>query len=113
MAVWITSIVTRAGTLFNVDAGRGEGKRYLVTSDELLTAFSELQAQTRVACNRMALRRAVPNLRGQPNITGGGAPGWRVRIQALTFPHGPEHHVREAVGVCFSPYEAVENRGYA
>ncbi len=44
-----TSIVTSEGTLFNVDAHRGDGKRYIVASDELLTAFEELERQTRAA----------------------------------------------------------------
>jgi hypothetical protein len=46
-----TSIVTRAGTLFNVDAQRGDGKRYVVRADDLLTAFLELQTQTRARRN--------------------------------------------------------------
>ncbi len=33
--------------LFNVDAHRDGGKRYVVSSDELLTAFLELQTQIR------------------------------------------------------------------
>jgi hypothetical protein len=35
-------------TLFNVDAHRGDGKRFVVCADDLLTAFMELQRETRV-----------------------------------------------------------------
>jgi hypothetical protein len=36
-------------TLFNVDAHRSDGKHFVVSSDELLSAFDELQRQTRFA----------------------------------------------------------------
>jgi hypothetical protein len=43
-----TSLVDSSGcTIFSLDAHRRDGKRYVVTSDELLTAFLELQRQTR------------------------------------------------------------------
>jgi uncharacterized protein YbcV (DUF1398 family) len=38
------SAVTRAGWRWVVDA-RGKGRRYIVESDELLTAFLELEAR--------------------------------------------------------------------
>lgn len=42
-----TSVVNCSGrTLYNVDAHRDDGKHYVVRSDELLTAFLELQSQT-------------------------------------------------------------------
>jgi hypothetical protein len=40
-----TSLIDSAGqTLFNVDAHRHDGRRYIVRTDELLTAFLELEA---------------------------------------------------------------------
>ena len=43
-----TSHLTASGqTVFCVDAHRDDGKRYIVRSDELLTAFLELQTQLR------------------------------------------------------------------
>ncbi len=42
------SMVAPSGqTLWTVDAHCGDGKRYIVKADELLTAFLELEAQTR------------------------------------------------------------------
>ncbi len=39
------SLIDSAGrTLFNVDAHRDDGRRYIVRTDELLTAFLELEA---------------------------------------------------------------------
>ena len=38
------SAVTRQGWRWIVDAHKGDGKRYIVQSDELLTAFLELEA---------------------------------------------------------------------
>ena len=38
------SAVTRDGWRWIVDAHRGDGRRYIVHSDELLTAFLELEA---------------------------------------------------------------------
>ena len=40
-----TSLIDSAGQmLFNVDAHRHDGRRYIVRTDELLTAFLELEA---------------------------------------------------------------------
>ena len=49
------SAVTRDGWRWIVDAHKGDGKRYVVQSDEVLSAFLELeamllQAHTRFAC---------------------------------------------------------------
>ena len=44
---YVSEIDRAGGTFFRVDAHRGDGKRYIVRSDELLTAFFELQEQTR------------------------------------------------------------------
>jgi hypothetical protein len=38
------SAVTPDGWRWTVDARRGDGRRYIVQSDELLTAFLELEA---------------------------------------------------------------------
>jgi hypothetical protein len=38
------SAVTRDGWRWVVDVSRGEGRRYIVESDELLTAFLELES---------------------------------------------------------------------
>ena len=52
-----TSLLDSAGrTMFNVDAHRGDGKRYVVCADELLTAFSELQRLTRLAAADLVSR---------------------------------------------------------
>ncbi len=46
-----SSLLDRSGrSSWNVDARRGDGKRYIVRSDDLLTAFAELQKQTRADC---------------------------------------------------------------
>ncbi len=43
------SMIDQSGrTLWKVDAHRDDGKRYVVTADELLTAFLELQTQIRI-----------------------------------------------------------------
>ena len=39
-----SSAVTRDGWRWIVDAYRGDGRRYIVESDELLTAFTELES---------------------------------------------------------------------
>ena len=44
---YVSEIDAAGRTLFRVDAHRDDGKRYIVRSDELLTAFLELQEQTR------------------------------------------------------------------
>ena len=47
------SFVTRHCWRWTVDAHKGDRKRYIVQSDELLTAFLELEA-TLIACARGA-----------------------------------------------------------
>ena len=42
------SAVTPDGWRWTVDAHRGDGRRYIVQSDELLTAFLELEAATHI-----------------------------------------------------------------
>ncbi len=43
------SLIDRSGrTSWKVDAHRDDGKRYVVTADELLTAFLEIQEQLRI-----------------------------------------------------------------
>ena len=44
---FVSLLDSKGRKLFNVDAHRDDGKRYVVSSDELLTAFLELQKQTR------------------------------------------------------------------
>jgi hypothetical protein len=39
----------RRGTIFSVDAHRGNGKRYVVRADEKLTAFVELESAICIA----------------------------------------------------------------
>ena len=42
-----TSSITPRGVVFTVDAYRGDGARYVVHSDEKLTAFIELESAIR------------------------------------------------------------------
>ncbi len=44
---FVSLLDSKGRKLFNVDAHRDDGKRYVVSSDELLTAFLELQTQLR------------------------------------------------------------------
>jgi hypothetical protein len=46
-----TAIDAHTGKLFIVDAHRDDGKRYIVHSDEKLTAFLEAEKVTRNASN--------------------------------------------------------------
>ena len=43
------SAVTRDGWRWIVDATRGDGRRYIVESDELLNAFLELERMARIS----------------------------------------------------------------
>jgi hypothetical protein len=54
------SAVTRDGWRWIVDAHRGDGKRYIVHSDELLSAFLELEAMLLVI--GQALRKPIAAL---------------------------------------------------
>lgn len=41
----VSVLTGEGGRLFLVDCHRGDGKRFIVRSDEMLTAFLEVQAQ--------------------------------------------------------------------
>jgi hypothetical protein len=43
---WVSAIDSQGRTLWIVDAHRDDGKRFVVRSDELLTAFLELERIT-------------------------------------------------------------------
>jgi hypothetical protein len=40
---WVSAIDSEGRTIWIVDAHRGDGRRFIVRADELLTAFVELQ----------------------------------------------------------------------
>jgi hypothetical protein len=44
---WVSAIDSERRTIWIVDAHRDDGKRFVVSADELLTAFLELEAATR------------------------------------------------------------------
>jgi hypothetical protein len=44
---WVSAIDSEGRTIWIVDAHRDNGKRFVVRSDELLTAFLELERVTR------------------------------------------------------------------
>lgn len=46
---YCSTIDERGETRWIVDAHRGDGRRYIVQSDELLTAFLELEQQAQAA----------------------------------------------------------------
>jgi hypothetical protein len=46
---WVSALDLEGRTIWIVDAHRGDGKRFIVRADEMLTAFVELQRATR-AC---------------------------------------------------------------
>src|SRR5205085_4128171 len=48
------SAVTRHGWRWIVDAYRGDGRRYIVESDELLSAFLELRSVSRFTHSRIS-----------------------------------------------------------
>ena len=48
---WVSAIDSRGQTMWITDAHRGDGKRYVVSADELLTSFLELEKVTRDAAN--------------------------------------------------------------
>ena len=41
---WVSAVDLEGRTIWIVDAHRGDGKRFVVRADELLTAFLELKA---------------------------------------------------------------------
>jgi hypothetical protein len=44
---WVSAIDSEGRTIWIVDAHRDNGKRFVVRSDEKLTAFAELESATR------------------------------------------------------------------
>ena len=44
---WVSAVDREGRTIWIVDAHRGDGKRFVVRSDEKLTAFLELESATR------------------------------------------------------------------
>ena len=44
---WVSAIDSNGGTIWMVDAHRGDGKRFIAHADEKLTAFLELERVTR------------------------------------------------------------------
>ncbi len=53
---FVSLLDSKGRKLFNVDAHRDDGKRYVVSSDALLTGFLELQTQLRQHPRRSRLR---------------------------------------------------------
>jgi hypothetical protein len=41
---WVSAVNREGRTIWIADAHRGDGKRYVVRSDEILTAFLELES---------------------------------------------------------------------
>jgi hypothetical protein len=41
---WVASVDSQGGTIWIADAHRGDGKRFVVHADEILTAFLELES---------------------------------------------------------------------
>jgi hypothetical protein len=41
---WVSALDVQGRTVWIADAHRGDGKRYVVRSDEILTAFLELES---------------------------------------------------------------------
>jgi hypothetical protein len=41
---WVSAVNREGRTIWIADAHRGDGKRYIVRSDEILTAFLELES---------------------------------------------------------------------
>jgi hypothetical protein len=40
---WVSAVDSKGRTIWIVDAHRGDGRRFIVRADELLTAFLELE----------------------------------------------------------------------
>ena len=47
---YVSAIDSEGRTIWIVDAHRGDGKRYVVRADELLTAFMELESVIHPGC---------------------------------------------------------------
>ena len=63
---WVSTINSRGQTIFVVDAHRGDGNRFIVHSDEKLTAFVELEREVLTVTFYLysAVRARVWNSRG-------------------------------------------------
>jgi hypothetical protein len=48
---YVSAIDSQGNTIWIADAHRGDGKHYVVSGDELLTSFLELEKVTRDAAN--------------------------------------------------------------
>jgi hypothetical protein len=46
---WVSAVNREGRTIWIADAHRGDGKRFIVRADEMLTAFLELEAAIRAA----------------------------------------------------------------
>jgi len=49
---WVSAVDFEGRTIWIVDAHRGDGKRFVVRADEILTAFRELESAIR-ACGEL------------------------------------------------------------
>ena len=50
---WVSAIDSSGRTIWIADAHRGDGRRFIVHADELLTAFVELEAAIRAPLNQL------------------------------------------------------------
>jgi hypothetical protein len=46
---WVSAVDSLGRTIWIVDADRGDGRRFVVRADEILTAFAELESASRVS----------------------------------------------------------------
>jgi hypothetical protein len=49
---WVSAVNREGQTIWIADAHRGDGKRYVVRSDEILTAFLELESAVATTSGR-------------------------------------------------------------
>jgi hypothetical protein len=56
---WVSAIDSRRRTIWIVDAHRGDGRRFIVHADELLTAFVELEREVLTVTFYLASIRAA------------------------------------------------------
>jgi hypothetical protein len=54
---WVSAVNREGRAIWIADAHRGDGKRYVVRSDEILTAFLRLEAAIRVTSVKLCLLR--------------------------------------------------------
>jgi hypothetical protein len=50
---WVSAIDSQGRTIWITDAHRGDGKRFVVRADELLTAFVELESAIHADLNQL------------------------------------------------------------